>query len=104
MMNYTEFEQCGLKRSLDVLSGKWKPLILHHLFQEKEIRFMELWRKMPRVSKKVLLEQLQQMQEHRIVERMDQNDFPPQVSYRLHQDAQSLGPVLQMLEAWGKSR
>ena len=104
MINYTEFEQYGLKRIMEVLSGKWKPLILHHLFHEKEIRFIELWRKMSRVSKKVLLEQLQQMQEHRIVERIERNDFPPQVAYRLHPDTKSLGPALQMLEAWGKRR
>lgn len=44
------------------------------------------------------------MQEHRIVERIERNDFPPQVSYRLHQDTKFLDPALQMLEAWGKSR
>lgn len=103
-MNYKEFENCGVKRSLDLLSGKWKPLILHHLFQEKEIRFIELWRKMPRVSKKVLVEQLQQMQEHHIIERIELKGFPPQVYYRLHQDTQPLGPALQILDGWGKNR
>ncbi|WP_200978177.1 helix-turn-helix domain-containing protein [Echinicola sp. 20G] len=103
-MNYTVFEECGLKRSLDILSGKWKPLILYHLFHEQEIRFIELWRKMPRVSKKVLLDQLKQMQKHHVVERIERNDFPPQVYYRLHKDAEYLGPALQILEAWGKSR
>ena len=103
-MNYTEFEQCGLKRSLDLLSGKWKPLILHHLFHEKEIRFIELWRKMPKVSKKVLLEQLHQMQEHHIIERIEKNGFPPQVYYRLHRDTKELGPALQILDRWGSSK
>ncbi|SFW24153.1 transcriptional regulator, HxlR family [Sinomicrobium oceani] len=104
MMNYTAFEDCGLKRSLDILSGKWKPLILYHLFHEKEIRFIRLWRKMPRVSKKVLLEQLQQMQEHRVIERIERKGFPPEVYYRLHRDTEWLGPALQMLEHWGKGR
>ncbi|WP_147679073.1 winged helix-turn-helix transcriptional regulator [Algibacter pacificus] len=100
-MNYNEFENCGVKRSLDLLSGKWKPLILHHLFQEKEIRFIELWRKMPRVSKKVLLEQLKQLEENNIIERIEFNDFPPKVFYKIHEEAKELGNLLKTLDDFG---
>ena len=103
-MKYEEFENCGLKRSLDMLSGKWKPLILYHLFREKQIQFIELWRCMPRVSKKVLLEQLRQMEENKIVERIEKNGFPPRVYYQLHQESEELGSTLEALNNWGKNR
>ncbi len=103
-MNYEEFENCGLKRSLDLLSGKWKPLILYHLFKQKEIRFIELWRCMPKVSKKVLLEQLKQMEENKIVKKIEKNGFPPEVYYQMHEESKELGSILLALDNWGKSR
>ena len=103
-MKYEEFENCGLKKSLDLLSGKWKPLILYHLFREYEVRFTDLWRTMPKVSKKVLLEQLKQMEDNKIVKRIEKNGFPPQVYYTLHEESRELGSILQALDNWGKRR
>ncbi|EJL75869.1 winged helix-turn-helix transcriptional regulator [Chryseobacterium populi] len=78
-MNFEEFKNCGLRRSLDMISGKWKPLILFNLYEDKEIRFVELWRRMPRVSKKVLAEQLKQLEEDQIIQRIEVYNFPPEV-------------------------
>ena len=103
-MNYEEFENCGLKRSLDLLSGKWKPLILYHLFKEEKVQFIDLWRCIPRVSKKVLLEQLKQMEENKIIQRIEVNGFPPQVYYKLHDQSKDLGPILLALDNWGQKR
>jgi DNA-binding HxlR family transcriptional regulator len=101
-MNYHDFETCGLKRVLDMLSGKWKPLIMLNLFQNDQIRFIELWRNMPRVSKKVLLEQLRQMEVNGLIERLEINGFPPEVYYRLSERGRALGPNLQSLDEWGR--
>ncbi|MCM4157819.1 helix-turn-helix domain-containing protein [Gramella sp. AN32] len=103
-MTYKDFENCGLKKSLDLLSGKWKPLILHHLFLEDKIRFIELWRMMPRVSKKVLLEQLKNMEEDQLIRRIEIKSFPTQVYYSLHENTRALGPALQIMERWGSNR
>lgn len=103
-MKYEEFENCGLKRSLDILSGKWKPVILHYLFQQNKIRFIELWRLIPHVSKKVLIEQLKQLEESKIVERVEVNEFPQQVYYRIHKDSVNLGPILLALDKWGQNK
>lgn len=99
-MKYKDFENCGLKRALDMLSGKWKPLVMLHLFENSQVRFTELWRTMPRVSKKVLLEQLRQMEADGLVERIEMNGFPPEVHYRLSSRAQALGPLLAGLDQW----
>ncbi|MGC5745234.1 winged helix-turn-helix transcriptional regulator [Chryseobacterium sp. NFX27] len=100
-MNFEEFKNCGLRRSLDFLSGKWKPLILHNLFEEDQVRFIELWRKMPRVSKKVLSEQLKQMEENHIIQRIEVYNFPPEVYYKLTDQGKKLEPILNQLHQWG---
>ncbi|MCQ9639689.1 helix-turn-helix transcriptional regulator [Chryseobacterium sp. WG14] len=100
-MNFEEFKTCGLRRSLDILSGKWKPLILSSLFEEEQVRFVELWRKMPRVSKKVLAEQLKQLEENNIIQRIEVYNFPTEVYYRLTEKGQKLGPILSELHEWG---
>ncbi|MDN5424023.1 MAG: helix-turn-helix transcriptional regulator, partial [Chryseobacterium sp.] len=85
----------------DILSGKWKPLILQNLFEEEQVRFVELWRKMPRVSKKVLSEQLKQMEENQMIQRIEVYNFPPEVYYKLTDRARKLGPILDQLHEWG---
>ncbi|WP_080779208.1 winged helix-turn-helix transcriptional regulator [Chryseobacterium phocaeense] len=100
-MNFEEFKNCGLRRSLDILSGKWKPLIFQNLFEEEQVRFIELWRNMPRVSKKVLSEQLKQLEENHMIQRIEVYNFPPEVYYKLTDKARELGPILQQLHQWG---
>ncbi|KFF12121.1 integrase [Chryseobacterium soli] len=100
-MNFEDFKNCGLRRSLDILSGKWKPLILLNLFEQDQVRFVELWRNMPRISKKVLAEQLKQLEEDHIVQRIEVYGFPPEVYYKLTDRARQLGPVLDALHDWG---
>ncbi|MFN1836296.1 winged helix-turn-helix transcriptional regulator [Balneola sp. MJW-20] len=102
-MNYKEFENCGLRKALDMVSGKWKPLILHYLFHEGEFRFNELWRSIPKVSKKVLTEQLRQMEEQDLIVRREVNGFPPEVYYDLSKKGKTLGPILAALDDFGSS-
>jgi DNA-binding HxlR family transcriptional regulator len=54
----------------------------------------------PRVSKKVLLEQLRQLEADGLVGRHDHQTFPPEVSYHLTQLGQSLLPVLKAIDQW----
>ncbi|MDH6253774.1 DNA-binding HxlR family transcriptional regulator [Chryseobacterium sp. H1D6B] len=62
---------------------------------------MELWRNMPSVSKKVLSEQLRQLEEDGIIQRVEVYNFPPEVYYRLTEKAVKLGPVIDALHDWG---
>ncbi|SFE46951.1 transcriptional regulator, HxlR family [Chitinophaga sp. CF118] len=99
-MNYIQFKHCGLNVALDVLSGKWKPIILYHLFHQEEIRFTELWRIIPKVAKKVLLEHLKQMEMHELIIREERSVFPPEVYYKISEKGRALGPALTALELW----
>jgi len=101
-MEYKDFENCGLKKSLDMISGKWKPPILYYLFHQKEIRFNALWRSIPRVSKKVLTEQLRQLEDDGLIDKRTVDAFPTQVYYRLSFKGQSLGEALEVLDKFGR--
>ncbi|TWI94610.1 HxlR family transcriptional regulator [Mucilaginibacter frigoritolerans] len=99
-MQYQQFKHCGLNVALNMLSGKWKPIILYHLFHQQEMRFTELWRIIPKVAKKVLLEHLKQMEAHELIIREEKHTFPPEVYYRLSERGKALGPALSALELW----
>lgn len=98
-MTYNEFERCAVNVTVDIIAGKWKPVILQHL-SVNETRFTDLWRSIPRVSKKVLLEQLRQLEADRLVIRKEYLKFPPEVSYALTEKGESLIPVLRIIEQW----
>jgi DNA-binding HxlR family transcriptional regulator len=99
-MDYNAFIDCPLKKFLKIISGKWKPLILYHFFKDGDIRFTELWRLMPKISKKVLLEQLKELEEDRIVLRKQLNTFPPEVYYGLSERGKTLMPIIENIEKW----
>jgi DNA-binding HxlR family transcriptional regulator len=99
-MSYKQFRHCGLDVALTMLSGKWKPIILYHLFHQEQIRFTDLWRIIPKVAKKVLLDHLKQMEGHGLIIRTEKNTFPPEVYYQISEKGRAMGPALTALELW----
>jgi DNA-binding HxlR family transcriptional regulator len=89
------------ERALKVISGRWKAIVLYHLFSGPK-RLSELKRLMPDVSQKVLIQQLREMQEHRLVHREIFRQVPPRVDYSATALGRSLQPVLLALCAWGQ--
>lgn len=96
---YREVDYCGVKVALKLLAGKWTPIIFYHL-AASPLRFNELWREIPRLSKKVLLGQLRQLEAAGLVARSVHNGFPPEVSYQLTPQGVGLVPILQSLDQW----
>jgi DNA-binding HxlR family transcriptional regulator len=99
-MKSNEYKHCGLNVALTILSGKWKPMILKYLSQSCEMRFTEIWRIIPKITKKVLLDQLKQLETDGLILREEKSGFPPEVSYRLSEKSNALMPVLSALEHW----
>lgn len=89
------------ERALKVIGGRWKPIILYHLFPGPK-RLSQLERAMDGVSQKVLLQQLKEMQAHGIVSRQAFMEVPPRVEYSATELGQSLAPVLLALCEWGQ--
>ncbi len=94
----------GVELALRMLEGRWKLVILFHLFGGKVLRFSELERAIPGISQKMLIQQLRQLEEDGIVQRTIYPQVPPKVEYRLTSWGQSLCPALDSLLAWAADR
>ncbi|MFE0027317.1 winged helix-turn-helix transcriptional regulator [Amycolatopsis sp. NPDC059021] len=94
---------CAVEVAVDVIGGKWKPVILAHL-KEGVHRYGELRRRMPGVSEKMLTQQLRELASDGLVRRESLGGKVPHVEYRLTEDGEALGPALSALFAWGERR
>jgi len=90
----------GVERAFKVLEGRWKLLILFHLFGGKMLRFSHLERAIPAISQKMLIQQLRQMEKDGIVRRLVYHQVPPKVEYGLTEWGQALCPALDALLKW----
>ena len=94
----------GVEQALKILEGRWKLVILFHLFGGKLLRFSELERAIPAVSQKMLIQQLRQMESDGIVRRIVHHQVPPKVEYGLTDWGQALCPALDAILKWVASR
>jgi DNA-binding HxlR family transcriptional regulator len=92
---------CGLDAAVDVIGGKWKGLILWEL-QEGPQRPGELRRRIPRISEKMLIQQLRALEADGIVRREVHHEIPPRVEYSLTPFGVTLNAALLPLGDWGE--
>lgn len=91
---------CPVERTLDVIGGRWKVLILQELLQGTR-RFNELQRALRGITQKMLTQQLREMEADGIVHREIYLQVPPKVEYSLTPLGKSLKPILDAMHAWG---
>lgn len=89
------------ERALKVIGGRWKVFALYFLFEGPK-RLSELRRLIPRVSQKVLVQSLRELEEHGIVHREIFAEVPPRVVYTATKLGMSLQPIVKSLCDWGK--
>jgi DNA-binding HxlR family transcriptional regulator len=82
-----------------MLGGKWKLAILWNL-RNKKLRFGQLASVMDGVSRKVLSDQLQQLENDGLILRKSFNETPPRVEYSKTNIAKKLEPLFLKLEEW----
>jgi DNA-binding HxlR family transcriptional regulator len=94
-------ESCPTQATIAAIGGRWKIVILWHLYGGK-LRFSELRRKMPGISQKMLTEQLRQLEGHGLVTRTVYAEVPPRVEYAATALGESLRPVITAIGDWGR--
>ncbi len=87
-----------------LLEGRWKMMIVFHLFDKGVMRFSELERAIPLASQKMLTQQLRDLEAKVIVQRTIYQEIPPKVEYKLTPLGQALRPALQELVRWARLR
>jgi DNA-binding HxlR family transcriptional regulator len=92
---------CPVETTLHVISGRWKTVILFHLFDGTK-RFSELLRSMGGITQKMLTQQLREMERDGVVRRRVYPQVPPKVEYSLTPLGHSLRPVVEAMCRWGQ--
>ncbi|GBQ85837.1 MarR family transcriptional regulator [Gluconacetobacter johannae DSM 13595] len=91
---------CAVEAALQFIDGKWKGVILFHLF-ERTMRFSELRRRLANVTQRMLTTQLRELERDGLVLRTIHPEIPPRVEYSLTDRGRTLHPVIMALKDWG---
>jgi len=90
-----------VERALKVIAGRWKPVILYHVFAGPK-RLSELKRMVPGITQKVLIQQLREMEEHGLISREIFAEIPSRVEYSATELGLGLETILLALCLWGQ--
>lgn len=91
---------CPVEASIDIIGGKWKPLILWAL-RDGTLRFSKIEDELHGITQKMLTKQLRELEKDGMIVRKVYAQVPPRVEYSLTESGQSLMPVLDALCSWG---
>jgi DNA-binding HxlR family transcriptional regulator len=92
--------KCGVTHFLNRIGGKWKVLVIYAI-SKKCNRFSLLQRAIPDISKQMLVNQLRELEEDGILERIIYAEIPPRVEYKITKYGHSLMPIIGIIEDWG---
>ena len=99
---YNCSDGCPVESTLQIISGKWKSVIIYHLIKHKVCRFSELQKRMPNCSRRMLSLQLSGLEKDNIVEKKVYPVIPPKTEYKLTRFGQTLTPLILEKEKWGR--
>ena len=102
MLTKEELPACPVATTVQLIGSKWKILILRNL-RSRPWRFNELRKDLEGISQKVLTDSLRSMEEDGIITRTVYAEVPPRVEYALSELGQSMRPILDAMEQWGKA-
>ena len=94
---------CGITFIMEIIGGKWKPCLIYYIDQGAK-RPSELQRQNPTATRRVLNQQLKELEEHGIVKRVVYAELPPKVEYSLTEMGCSLLPVIHTMYNWGEEQ
>ncbi len=92
---------CNMELTLDIMGGKWKPILIYHIGNSAPIRYGELKRKISHMNERVLSRELRELEERNIIIRTAYDEKIPRVEYSLTEAGDSLLPILNHLSEWG---
>lgn len=94
-------DDCPMRKTLELLNGKWRTHIIYELCKRPSCRFGELKKAVPRITNTMLTTTLRDLESLGIVCREQYNEIPPHVEYSLTDKGKALLPVFFELAKWG---
>jgi DNA-binding HxlR family transcriptional regulator len=92
---------CPVTFCMNKIGGKWKPIVIFSINIGKN-RFSLLQKAIPDISKQMLVNQLREMEEDKLIERIIYAEIPPRVEYKLSKYGQTVLPIISVMADWGK--
>jgi DNA-binding HxlR family transcriptional regulator len=93
---------CPVVHTMSIIGGRWKPVILYCLMGGK-LRFGKLALFIPTISRKILTEQLKELENYGLIKREAFTELVPKVEYSLTELGKSIVPVINAMCAWGQN-
>ncbi len=97
----SNLQKCHFQKTLNILWGKWKIIILWML-KDQKLRPSEMQKKIVEITQKMLIQQLRELESDELVQRKVFPVVPPRVEYSLTEKWEKIIPVLKMLDDWGE--
>ena len=93
-------KKCPVSSFTDMLGGKWKLIIISRLRNKDKMRFGQIAASIPAISRKVLTDQLKDLEKNKLVKRVFFAEIPPKVEYSLTERSKKLCYVFKSIEEW----
>ena len=93
---------CPVEVALKFIGGKYKPIILYHLFKGT-LRFNQLQKLIPKATQKVLTQQLRELERDGVIHREVYPVIPPKTEYSVTEFGKKLYPVVFAMSEFGKN-
>jgi DNA-binding HxlR family transcriptional regulator len=90
---------CPFTRAIGTIGNKWKPIIID-VIGTRATRFGQLAAIIPIISRKVLTEQLKELEGDGLLERVAYSEVPPRVEYKLTEKGLAFLPILEDIKQW----
>ena len=101
MLTKAELPDCPVATAVQLIGNKWKLLILRNLLV-RPWRFNEMLRSIPGISQKVLTDNLRALERDDLITRTVYPEVPPRVEYALSEVGETMRPIIDALETWGR--
>lgn len=96
-------DNCPVRKTLELISGKWRTHIIYELCRHSSCRFGELKKALPQITNTMLTSTLRDLEHYGIVHREQFNEIPPHVEYSLTDKGKAMLPIFCELAKWGES-
>jgi DNA-binding HxlR family transcriptional regulator len=91
---------CPVTHFMNKVGGKWKVLVIHGIDMGHN-RFSMLQKVIPAISKQMLINQLRELEEDKIIERTVFPEVPPRVEYNISEYGRTFLPLIVAIQQWG---
>lgn len=95
--------ECPVRKTLELLNGKWRLMLIYELSKKENYRFGELKRAIPDITNTMLTTALRDLEGMGIVHREQFNEIPPHVEYSLTEKGRAFFPIFFEIAKWGEN-